>query len=411
MLSRYSHSSLGTWRSCPRKFKFNYIDKIKVPDRVTPDAYLGSSVHRILNKLYSLGADGIVIPFDDVMRMYNEEWEKVDLKAIVLIKDFYTVDDYIRMGREMITRHYEKYSPFKIGTLLGTELKLIFDLPNSPFKGNAIIDKLVKTDDGTVQIIDYKTGKNIPKVTDPAFRFQMGLYQIAVQQNFPQYEKIEQVQIYLRSDETISNKMTDDELDLIAYELRNNIVETLEAEKTDNYPTKESFFCDYCDFYQLCPAKRHQLLLDSNNQDEADELPVEQIGLQLANQYLDVYEKYTKFKNELDALKIEAKEYARENDLSKIIGDRGELSVRIAEDFKFITKTKDSAAFANLSALARKYDLEDYFELDVRALMKDKYKKQQLSPEQLEELSKYVVSQESSAVRVKFKKDNNKKEL
>ena len=411
MLSRYSHSSLGTWRTCPRKFKFNYIDKAKVPDRVTPDAYLGSSIHRILNKLYSLGADGIVIPFEDVMQMYSEEWKKVDLKAIVLIKDFYTVDDYIRMGREMITHHYEKYTPFKIGTLLGTELKLTFDLPNSPFKGNAIIDKLLKLDDGTIQIIDYKTGKNIPKVTDPAFRYQMGLYQIAVQQNFPQYENIEQVQIYLRPDETISHKMSDDELDLIAYELRNQIVETIEAEKTDNFPTKESNLCDYCDYYELCPAKRHQLLLESGNQDDGDDLSFEQQGLKLANKYLEIYEKYNKYKNELDVLKTEVKEYARENDLSKIVGDRGELSVRIAEDIKFISKSKDSNAFANLSALARKYNLEDYFELDVRALMKDKYKKQQFSPEQMEEFAKYVINQESSTVRVKFKKDNNKEEL
>ncbi|MEA1980024.1 MAG: PD-(D/E)XK nuclease family protein, partial [candidate division Zixibacteria bacterium] len=213
MLSRYSHSSLGTWRTCPRKFKFNYIERIKVPDRVTPDAYLGSSVHRVLNKLYSLGADGIVIPLEDVMQMYNEEWKKVDLNAIALIKDFYTVDDYIRLGREMITRHYEKYSPFRFGTLLGTELKLTFDIPKTPFKGNAIIDKLLKLDDGTIQIIDYKTGKNIPKVTDPAFRYQMGFYQIAVQQNFPQYKNIEQVQIYLRPDETITHKVSEDELD------------------------------------------------------------------------------------------------------------------------------------------------------------------------------------------------------
>ncbi|RKX22828.1 MAG: hypothetical protein DRP35_00965 [Candidatus Zixiibacteriota bacterium] len=411
MLSRYSHSSLGTWRTCPRKFKFNYIERVKVPDRVTPDAYLGSSVHRVLSKLYSLGADGIVIPLEDVMQMYNEEWKKVDLNAIALIKDFYTVDDYIRLGREMITRHYKKYSPFKIGTLLGTELKLTFDIPNSPFKGNAIIDKLLKLDDGTIQIIDYKTGKNIPKVTDPAFRYQMGFYQIAVQQNFPQYKNIEQVQIYLRPDETITHKISEDELDLISYEFRNQIVETIEAEKIDNFPTKESNLCDYCDYFQLCPAKRHQLLLETGNQDDSDDLSIEQKGLQLANKYLEIYDKYNKYKNELDALKNEAKEYARENDLSKIIGDRGELNIRIAEDIKFISKSKDSNAFANLSELARKYNLEDYFELDVRALMKDKYKKQQFSSEQMEEFGKYVVSQESSTVRVKFKKEIDEKEL
>ncbi|UCC45017.1 MAG: PD-(D/E)XK nuclease family protein, partial [Candidatus Zixiibacteriota bacterium] len=158
MLSSYSYSALDTYQSCPRRFKFAYVDRVKVVKTVTADTYLGTAVHRILKKVYALGADGILLPLEDALEEYHQEWQKLDRKALSVTSNYHTVDDYIRIGREILSRHYERYRPFNQGTLLGTEINLNFVLEGTPFKFRSIIDRLWKRDDGTVEICDYKTG-------------------------------------------------------------------------------------------------------------------------------------------------------------------------------------------------------------------------------------------------------------
>jgi len=51
VLSTYSHSGLKTFRNCPRKFKFQYIEKPQIPKRIGAEAYLGNAVHRVLQTL------------------------------------------------------------------------------------------------------------------------------------------------------------------------------------------------------------------------------------------------------------------------------------------------------------------------------------------------------------------------
>src|SRR3989344_1032971 len=47
----YSHSKLETFEQCPQKYKFKYIDKIKIKEKPI-EAFLGSVVHITLDWLY-----------------------------------------------------------------------------------------------------------------------------------------------------------------------------------------------------------------------------------------------------------------------------------------------------------------------------------------------------------------------
>ena len=261
MLSSYSHSSLGTYRNCPRQFKFRYVDKVKVPRRVNVDAYLGNVVHRALRRLYTLGADGILCPLDDIVDYYRQEWEKVDRAILTVVSDYYGVDDYIRIGQEMLIAHYQRYQPFNEGRLLGAEIRLPFVLTGTNFRFTTIIDRLTKRPDGTVELCDYKTGRQMLRPQDPAFYFQMGLYQLAVMAAYPQFKNIELVQYYLRHDEEVRYRMTPDELDGLVEAVRLAVLETIQAQRMDDFPPVESGLCDYCDYIELCPAKRHRRLL------------------------------------------------------------------------------------------------------------------------------------------------------
>jgi hypothetical protein len=61
-------------------------------------------MHRVLRKLYRLGADDILMPEDDAVAEYHREWEKLDLTTLQVTSDYYTVDDYIRIGEKRPSR-------------------------------------------------------------------------------------------------------------------------------------------------------------------------------------------------------------------------------------------------------------------------------------------------------------------
>ena len=154
MLKIYSYSALDAFRSCPRKFKFTYVEKVDVPKRVNVDTYLGNAVHRVLLKLYQQGADGVLMPREDMLALYRRQWETMDLEHLTLTDEFHTVDDYIRLGERMLETYYERYRPFDEGVLLGAELHLAFTLARTPFRFRVYVDRLWKRDDGVVEICD-----------------------------------------------------------------------------------------------------------------------------------------------------------------------------------------------------------------------------------------------------------------
>jgi putative RecB family exonuclease len=407
MLSRFSHSALSSFRSCPRKFKFQYIERPTVPKRVTPDTYLGQVVHRILSNLYNLGADGIVLPLEEAIAQYEQDWSKLNPSTITSISEQYTVDDYIRLGREMLTRHYQRYQPFNQNTLLGTELRLTFQLPETPFKLLAIIDRLTKLEDGTVQICDYKTGKRPSMPSAPAFRYQMGIYQLAVQSSWPDYQSIELVQHFLRQDEVIRHRMSPEDVDLLGEDLRTQILDIHRAEKLDDFHPQESGLCNYCEYIELCPAKRHRLLLEGQDVDEISDLPPEKRAWDLSSQYIEVSQNYGEAKALRESLKADIVDLARESGFTSMEGNGGRVNISLVRKEKLVTKSEDRKAFADLSFLARELGLEDYFVLDGRALMKEIVQKQRLSAEGLEQLSKFVAEKEESRVTVKLEQTDD----
>ncbi len=407
-MSLYSHSKLACFGNCPRQYQFRYVDKVEVPKRVSPDAYLGNAVHRVLRTLYKHGADGVLVPREDALAMYHAQWEKVDRDAIRLTKDYYTVDDYIRLGEQMLAGHYDRCQPFDQGTLLGTELHLSFQLADTPFRIQGYIDKLWKRDDGIAEICDYKTGQRISHPQEPQFFFQMGIYQLAVQAKYPQLEQIELTQFFLRQDEVVRYRMRPDELDHLVEELRAVICKILDAERLDSFPTVESGLCDYCDYNDICPAKRHGKMLDAGSEEDAsDDFDAVRLR-ELADTYVAVDGRLKQAKAELEALKQDVKQAAQDHDLTVLTGTHGDVRIKQAHEEKFVTRTKDARAFAELTHLARELGLDDFFALDGGALMREIYGKRRLPPEQLERLKQFVWERDAGRVSVKLHRADNR---
>lgn len=400
MLKSYSYSALETFGQCPRKFKFEKIERIQTVERVAAHIYLGEVIHRALARLYEAAAQGKLLELNDLLAVYDADWDKPARSGIVCMDESFTVDDYILSGREMLTRYYSKYQPFGGGTLLGVERQIPFTLDGTPFRFNARIDRLWKRPDGVVEIWDYKTGRELPRKTDLRFRLQMGLYHLAVKQNWPQFERLMVAVHALRQDEIISDMMSDDEVDEIAERFKVEIFETLAAERTDNYPTREGHHCRWCDYLALCPAKIHKRFIEGEESDlSGDKSITATMAAELADRYRAANDKYQAAKRDRDQLNAEIVEAARELGVSKLAGSSGEVSVKLAMVEEFPTRTGDPTSFANLLALARDAGLETVLTLDARELKK-LYDQHRLPEELMKRLESFILRKENHRVSV-----------
>ena len=395
----YSHSALRSFRNCPQQYAFQYITKPPVPHIVFADAYMGNAVHRVLRNLYAAGADEVLIAREDALRDYREEWSKVDRKAVRSSNEFYTVDDYIRIGEKMLAAHYDKYQPFNQQRLLGTEMRIVFTLPGTMYKMLGIIDRLAVRDDGTAEIRDYKTGRTPTRPDAPDFHYQMGIYQLAVQYAYPQFEAIELVQEYLRRDVEVRYTMPPEELDELTESLRTGILAIEEAQRLESFPAVEGNACLWCRYTEVCPAKRHRKRLDEAEATGREDLDAG--GLQeLAEAYITANEKAKAAAVEADTLKEQIRAVARDQELAALEGVTGKVKVKRSRAERFLTKTQDAKGFAELQATAREMGLDDFFKLDGRSLMKDVFAKRRLPEDQMAVLRRFVRETEDTRVTV-----------
>lgn len=233
-----SHSSVSTYRSCPLKWKFRYVDKI--PDKPRSFFSFGKSVHAGLEFLFTKRENWPTL--DQLLEHYRSQWLREGYESPAQEKWFFQEGDRILRG------FYARQKP-ESTNVLDVELKFTIGIEGIPVMG--YIDRVDLTPKGGLSIIDYKTGKAFDKSrvrTDP----QLTLYQIACAQLFG--KPVETVTLYHL------NSLTPLTVPAHSPTMENNVramvVEAARGITGQNYEAKpdERGVCQYCDYAQICPA-------------------------------------------------------------------------------------------------------------------------------------------------------------
>ncbi len=194
-MSVYSFSQTQTFIKCPRKYQYQYVDKIQEKEfESSPDLILGHSVHATLERLYNQVNLFKVPTKDEALTKFKEQRDNELAEATkekpLQLKGEQTLEDYIRRGIHYVANYYDKYQPFAGVTIVATEASIMFDLTNPPsasvdtsfinelssgIKFRGFIDRLDKEGD-TFIINDYKTNKNLPPESKEEYIEQLTLY-------------------------------------------------------------------------------------------------------------------------------------------------------------------------------------------------------------------------------------------
>jgi putative RecB family exonuclease len=244
----YSHSRISTFDQCRLKYKYQYIDKIKVEIPTTIEAYMGSAVHFALYKLYEELKKGNVISEKDLLAIYEYAWKKDWDSNILIAKQGHDEQMYFVKGRSFISRYYAIHAPFDKLQTLGLETQDYLTLSN----GNSYhirIDRLAKSENSYF-VIDYKTNNRPKTQSEINEDKQLAMYSLWVKQKYDAQD-IRLVWHFLSNGTTLTSIRNENAL----FELKKEIefkIEDIEK-ATDFYPTT-SALCAYCVFKDICPA-------------------------------------------------------------------------------------------------------------------------------------------------------------
>lgn len=116
---------------------------------------------------------------------------------------------------------------------------------------NGRIDRIDQLPDGSLEIIDYKTGKPKEKIVGDD-KDQLLIYQIATEE-LPQYHHLGKTQkltfYYLNDNSQISFVGTEKELSA----LKEKLIETINQIRSGDFtPTPSAFVCGSCPYKDIC---------------------------------------------------------------------------------------------------------------------------------------------------------------
>jgi len=252
-LLAFSYSKMSLYEECPLKYKFKYIDKIKEE----PKFYFafGSAIHAALEFMYAVKAP----PFptvEEVCAEFKREW---GLKSY-LEKGYRTQqksdDDYLK-GVAMLKAYYDHNRARLAPPFL---VEYATDVAVDGLKVRIIADKIEYKGGGLVEIIDYKTGKDVKR--QPS---QLYMYQKIAELDPLLKEKIAETYGHKVADVRISRMLyyhvptnkeysfdrADDKEIGGFWERALGVADSIKGLKFDPTPSERG--CSWCDYKSLCP--------------------------------------------------------------------------------------------------------------------------------------------------------------
>lgn len=231
-----SYSRISTYLDCPYKFFLAYI--VGLPGIPRPYFSFGNSIHAALEEFHKPK----LLPSDNsseyLFGLYEKYWISdgfPDIETELRSKD---------EGRSILIG-YHSWLEGKMPEVIDVEMNFSLKIDGLTITG--YIDRIDRNQDGSVNLLDYKTGKTIPAALEDSDRLQLSIYSLAVSVLMNMQVR-KASNLYLRQMALRSFEPSIVDIDR-AREAISFVKKGIELKKFERCPNR---FCPYCDFYQGC---------------------------------------------------------------------------------------------------------------------------------------------------------------
>lgn len=241
-----SYSQIETFQTCPLHYKLRYIYKVPTPPSASQS--FGTAMHATLKNFYDeVAADNK--PSEKLLyKLLDKNWVSKGFSSKELETEFF------ERGKSYLKSFLkETFNP----KVLPVAMEQKFTVPlGSGLKIGGAIDRVDEIGNGTIEVIDYKTGGHIPEQKDIDKNLQLSFYALAATKipDSPfgkQPEKIKLSLYYLEEQKIFSTTRTAKQLEDATKEI---FKVRDEIEKSD-FKCSGHMFCQMgCEFSLFCKS-------------------------------------------------------------------------------------------------------------------------------------------------------------
>lgn len=406
----FSHSRITCFEQCPRKYYYQYVQKIKRPDAPRQIfLFLGTICHDTLEWLYKEVGNGHTPSREEFLQYFEHLWDS-QWGDDIEIHDNREGSDYKLMSRGFVERYFDQHHPFDQSITIDTERMIHFRLDESEsISMSGYIDRLSKSQDGTWHIHDYKTNKSLPTQAEKDADPQLAYYEIGIREMWPEIERVELHWHFLKFGETITSTRTPDQLEQLKRDALCTIRDAIgRGDDESRYETNETPLCNYCDYKPICPVKKHEFRIKGLPENEYLLEP----GVNLVNMWAEFNEQKKSLKKQIELLDDQIDgiqgaliHIAKDDGLATICGSEYEASIKQEQKNSFPTKSRDMEEYSRFERMLMESGHWDMVSGIDQAAIKSIWKSPTKVPEDLSAiLGRFVHEEESTRISIRKRK-------
>ncbi len=236
---RLSFSRIDQHRRCPRRFRYQYVDRI--PGRPAPPLSFGTAIHEALERFYDRKLP-VEPTEDELVGFLYETWDSSGFADV----DRDEQKRWYHQGQQVLRRYHQRVAG-RYRLPVATEAWFELPVDNAVVVGS--IDRVDADDDGGLRVVDYKTNKRVRDRTAVARSLQLAIYALACEHLYGELPVEVSLDFVVAG---IEVAVGIDEIDLDA--AREAVRTTADAVLAASFPPTPSRLCDWCDFKAICPA-------------------------------------------------------------------------------------------------------------------------------------------------------------
>jgi DNA helicase-2/ATP-dependent DNA helicase PcrA len=242
----FSASALQTYEACPLQYRFRHV--LIIPTE--PKSYfgLGSVVHTVIEKLSADELKGIAPTRERARAMLDVFWSPKGYQSR-------KHEEEDRAKAESLLDFYLGWHLMNDNSLAGIEEKFMFTFDGRTMKG--YIDRIERTPDGGMVVIDFKTGSKPGSLTRNAVKenIQLNLYCLAVRDRYGELPRRASF-LYLKDNKRVDYFPDDESMEFFLHKLSGMIGAICAGE----FPATPSYSaCRFCDYTPLCDEQEKEL--------------------------------------------------------------------------------------------------------------------------------------------------------
>jgi putative RecB family exonuclease len=252
VLGALSPSRAGDFMSCPLLYRFRTIDKL--PEPPSPDAVRGTVIHKVLEDLFDLPAPERTP--EQAGEMLGPAWaalveQEPELGEMLGAEGGPETVAWLANCREVLARYFTLEDPSRlepadrelyVETLLDSKLLL-----------RGFVDRIDVAPDGSIRVVDYKSGNAPNEMFEARALFQMRFYALVIWKTRGIVPAMLQL-VYLGNAQIL--RYVPDERDLLATQRKVEAIwQAIRlAEESRDWRPNRGRQCSWCAHQAVCPA-------------------------------------------------------------------------------------------------------------------------------------------------------------